>query len=315
MDKKLEIFNNLVSGLSNEKLELSKKDRFLDNLTYIKKLLNSGLSLSKQVEKYGNEIENISRSLYENYCKEFLIKEYEQGLLKTLFHRNIKKIAYYISHEENPNSKDLYFLLLNSGSLKQARNKKDSSLNYEIFTSLLKNFLKEKGYEHLVLFNDLENQIKNIQTKQNIEVSNSNIQVNELNEKIKIEFTDDSFQYYKKDFLRKEFLVYEDSYIDNNIKEKNVYYIQARYIDKEYSFEKFKDVIKNNNIIENYSIVVHNNSSIDTRLYIYRFIDNQLIMLKSLDASSCVFELDELIRRGRTNFSKKLSKYIEHITS
>lgn len=315
MSNKLKIYNDLISGLNDEKSILSKKDCFLDNLNYVKELLNSGLSLNKQIEKYSNNIEKISRSLYENYCKEFLKKEYEQGLLKSLFHRNIKKIAYYISQEENPNSKDLYLLLLNSGSLKQARNKKDSSVGYDVFTSLLKNFLIEKGYEHLVLFNDLDNEIKTIQTKQDIEVSSDNVHTNKLNEKIKIEFTDNSFEYYKKDFLKKEFLVYEDSYIDNNIKEKNVYYIQARYIDKEYSFEKFKDVIKNNKVLENYSIIVHNNSSVDTRLYIYRFIDNQLIMLKSLDASSCVFELEELIRRGRANFFKKLSEYLEHITS
>ena len=312
MNDKEKIFNDLVSCLDTEHTLFSKKDRFLQNLNYVKKLLFSGLSTKKQIELYSKEIEEISRSAYENYCKKYLKEEYEKGLLNTLLFRNIKSIAHYLTQEEKPTSTKLYNILLESGSLKKARNKKDSSIDYKTFEELLKEFLKNKGYENIIEFDKKETQINIDNTSKSTAVQNTHL---EEEKEVKIELVDGTYKYYDKDLLKTEFIEFENSYIDNNIKETNVYYIQARYIDKEYSFEKFKEVIKTNNLIENYSIIVHNNSNVDTRLYIYRFIDNKLIMLKSLDAASCVFELDELIRRGRTNFFEKLNEHIHYITN
>lgn len=303
MKTKEEIYKDLINNLNQKQANLSKKDIFLENLNYVKTLLQSGLSTKKQIEKYSIKVETISRSSYEKYCKEFLKYEYEKSILKSLFYRNIKAIAYYICHKQNPTSYDLYLSLLKKGSLKQAKNKKESSMQYEDFVLLLKEFLKNKGYENLIEFES--NKVPKI----------SSTKKENKNTKIKVDFIDDSFEFYDEKFLKKDFIVHEDSYIDNNIKEKNVYYIQARYIDKEYSFENFKELIKNEDIIENYSIIIHNNASVDTRLYIYRFIDNNLLMLRSLDASSCVFELDELIRRARDNFFEKFDSYLNKICS
>ncbi|NVJ53502.1 MAG: hypothetical protein HWD90_07385 [Campylobacteraceae bacterium] len=312
MNDKVKIFNDLISCLDEEKQQFTKKDTFAKNLDYVKKLLFSGLSTKKQIEEYSKEIQTISRSAYESYCKEYLKEEYEKGLLNTLLFRNIKTIAHYLTQEENPTSSKLYNKLLESGSIKQARNKKDSSIDYQTFITLLKKFLKERGYENIIEF-DKEIVQVNINKKE----SETSLVDNSIEEEtdIKLELVDGTLESCDKNFLKRNFIEFENSYIDNNIKEKNVYYIQARYIDKEYSFEKFKEIIKNNNILENYSIIIHNNSSIDTRLYIYRYIDNKLVVLKSLDAASCVFELDELIRRGRTNFFEKLEEHITYITS
>ncbi|RXJ89136.1 hypothetical protein CRV01_11000 [Arcobacter sp. CECT 8983] len=312
MNDKVKIFNDLISCLDEEKQQFTKKDTFAKNLDYVRKLLFSGLSTKKQIEEYSKQIQTISRSAYESYCKEYLKEEYEKGLLNTLLFRNIKTIAHYLTQEKNPTSSKLYNKLLESGSIKQARNKKDSSIDYQTFINLLKKFLKDKGYENIIEFDKQNLQINTYQKENDPLIVNSNV---EEETDIKLPLVDGTLESCDKNFLKTGFIEFENSYIDNNIKEKNVYYIQARYIDKEYSFEKFKNIIKNNNILENYSIIIHNNSSIDTRLYIYRFIDNKLVILKSLDAASCVFELDELIRRGRTNFFEKLDEHIGYITS
>lgn len=303
MLEKEKIFNDLISNLGDEFIETSKKDKFLNNLDYVKKLLFSGLSTKKQIEIYSKDIDSISRSLYEKYCKEYLKEEYEQGLLNTLFYRNIKTVAYFLTQNEKPNPKELYNLLLENGSLKQARNKKNSSITYEIFVQLLKNFLKQKGYEDLINFNEYNNETK----EKSLDESKDE------NPKIKIEFYDNSFEYYEKSFLIKNFIEQENSYIDNNIKEKNCYYLQTRYIDKEYSFEVFKNIITSKNIIENYSIIIHNNSTVDNRLYIYRLIDEKLVLIKNLNASTSVFELDELIRRSQKNFFDFFDEYLSDI--
>lgn len=303
MLEKEKIFNDLISNLGDEFIETSKKDKFLNNLDYVKKLLFSGLSTKKQIEIYSKDIDSISRSLYEKYCKEYLKEEYEQGLLNTLFYRNIKTVAYFLTQNEKPNPKELYNLLLENGSLKQARNKKNSSITYEIFVQLLKNFLKQKGYDDLINFNEYNNETK----------EKSLDECKDENPKIKIEFYDNSFEYYEKSFLIKNFIEQENSYIDNNIKEKNCYYLQTRYIDKEYSFEVFKNIITSKNIIENYSIIIHNNSTVDNRLYIYRLIDEKLVLIKNLNASTSVFELDELIRRSQKNFFDFFDEYLSDI--
>jgi len=305
MKSRKEIFNELISPLVEFKSVASKKDLFLQNIDYVKKLLQSGLSIQNQIENYNNEVEKISRSGYEKYCKEFLKEEYEQGLLNTLFFRNIKTIAYYLTNNENPKTSEIYTYLLNNGSLKKARNKKDSSLDYDTFLILLKEFLNNKGYKDIIEYDNLINL-----NSENIPTST---QINKLSSEIKIELIDNSFETFNIDYLKNNFIEYENSYIDNNIKEKNVYYIQSRYIDKEYDFDEFKNIIKKENLIEEYSIIIHNNSSIDTRLYIYRFIDNELILLKDLDALSCVFELDELIRRSRKNFFEKFGNYMDKL--
>lgn len=308
MKTKEEIFNELVSPVVEFKSITSKKDLFVQNIEYVKKLLQSGLSIKNQIENYNNEVEKISRSCYEKYCKEFLKEEYEQGLLYTLFFRNIKTIAYYLTNEKNPKASEIYTYLLNNGSLKKARNKKDSSLNYPTFMKLLKEFLNNKGYEDIIEFNLIEDSHKSKN------ITHSNNKKNVIDHKVKIELIDNSFEYLSIDFLQNNFIEHDNSYIDNNIKEKNVYYIQSRYVDKEYSFEKFKNIITQENVIEDYSIIIHNNSTIDTRLYIYRLIDNELILLKDLDALSCVFELDELIRRSRKSFFDRFKEYIHELT-
>ncbi|RXK14177.1 hypothetical protein CP965_01645 [Halarcobacter mediterraneus] len=307
MKNKKEIFIDLISCLDETNIKISKKDLFLQNIEYIKKLLFSGLSTKRQVDKFCEEIDIISRSAYEKYCKEFLKEEYEKGLLNTLFLRNLKTIAYFITEEKNPKASELYKKLLENGSLKQFRNKKDSSIDYSTFINLLKEFLKDKGYEELIEYDNISNLNEENETnnKTEIKIENPN--------KIKIDLVDDTSEYCNLEFLKTNFIEFENSYIDNNIKEKNVYYIQARYIDKEYSFENFKKIVLENSLIENYSIIIHNNSTIDTKLYIYRYINNGLILLKTLDALSCVFELEELIRRGRENFFYKFEKYLNRI--
>ncbi|RXK07900.1 hypothetical protein [Halarcobacter bivalviorum] len=309
MSLKEKIFNDLISSSNLDEEIECKKDIFLNNLNQVKLLLKSGLSTKKQIERYSKDIDLISRSSYEKYCKEFLKKEYEEGLLFTLFFRNIKTIAFYISEEKNPSSKELYLKLLEAGSLKKARNDKNSSLDYPTFLNLLKNFLKEKNYEDIIFYDELEQ----IDKKRDIKEENI-IKTEEKNEKIKIELVDNNIESCDLEFIKSNFIEYENSYIDNNIKEKNVYYIEARYIDKEYNFKKFKELILNEKYLEDYSIIIHNNSAIDTKLYIYRLIDNQLFLIKELDAISCVFELDELIRRGRKNFFEKFESHIEYLT-
>ncbi len=307
MKNKKQIFNDLISCLDETNIKISKKDLFLQNIEYVKKLLFSGLSTKRQVDKFCEEIDIISRSAYEKYCKEFLKEEYEKGLLNTLFLRNLKTIAYFITEEKNPKTSELYKKLLENGSLKQFRNKKDSSIDYSTFINLLKEFLKDKGYEELIEYDNISN-IKEKDENNNI----NRIKIEDSNE-IKIDLVDNTIEYCNLDFLKTNFIEFENSYIDNNIKEKNVYYLQARYIDKEYNFENFRKIVLESNLIENYSIIIHNNSTIDTKLYIYRYINNELILIKTLDALSCVFELEDLIRRGRENFFNKFEKYLNKI--
>lgn len=296
-----DIYNDLVSD-TFEETSKSKKDIFIENIAYVKKLLLSGLSTKKQIEKYSKKIEKISRSCYESYSKEFLNEIYEEGLKKSLFIRNIKKIAYYLTNEKNPKSSDLYKTLIDNGSLKLAKNKKDSSLDYENFSKLLKEFLHSKGYEEIITFDCIKEK-------------DTNKTIIPKSKEVEIVFLDNSSKSYDIEFLKNNFIEYEDSYIDNNIKEKNAYYIQTQDVNKEYDFEKFKEVIANNEVIENYSIILHNNSVVDTKLYIYRYIDNNLVLLKSINAKSSLFELEELIRRARNNFFEKLKAHMHYIQS
>lgn len=314
MKLKKNLYNELISGVLNYEIEKSKKDIFIENLYYVQKLLLSGLSTSKQIEKYTNEIETISRSCYEKYCKEFLNEVYEKGIINSLFHRNIKAIAFYLTHNENPKSTKLYNTLLDNGSLKLAKNKKDSSLNYSTFSNLLKEFLKNKGHENIITFDDEKINNSNTQKIQEEikEVKTEEIKIEETKE-IEIELFDNTSKICNVEFLKTDFVEYENSYIDNNILEKNVYYIQTKYIDKEYHFEKFKEVIRNHNLIENYSIIMHNNSVMDMKLYIYRYINGELILLKSVNAEASVFELDQLIRRARDSFFKKFDSHMDYI--
>ena len=71
MKNKKQIFNDLISCLDETNIKISKKDLFLQNIEYVKKLLFSGLSTKRQVDKFCEEIDIISRSAYEKYCKEF----------------------------------------------------------------------------------------------------------------------------------------------------------------------------------------------------------------------------------------------------
>ena len=314
MDLKQNIYNDLISDTLELENIKSKKDIFIENIPYVKKLLLSGLSTKKQIERYSEDVDTISRSCYEKYSKEFLNEVYEQGVIKSLFHRNIKTIAYYLTNEEKPKATILYNNLLKSGSLKLAKNKKDSSIDFKTFSKLLKEFLESKGHMDLISFDEEIKQISQIETKTNEVISIETIEVEEEKE-VEIKLIDDTSKICDIEFLKKDFVEYENSYIDNNIKEKNVYYIQTKYIDKEYHFDKFKDVIKNNNIMENYSIVLHNNSIVDMKLYIYRYVNKELVLLKSVNAESSLFELDQLVRRARDNFFTKFESHMNYIVN
>lgn len=310
MDLRQNIYNDLISDTFEHNTSKSKKDIFIENIPYVKKLLLSGLSTKKQIERYSDDIDEISRSCYEKYSKEFLNEIYEEGVIKSLFHRNIKTIAYYLTNEENPKSTKLYDNLLTSGSLKLAKNKKDSSLDYKTFSTLLKDFLEAKGHENLITF-DEKIDYPYEENSSDIEVNIETIQ--EEDKEVDIQLIDDTSKRCEVSFLKSNFVEYDNSYIDNNIKEKNVYYIQTKYIDKEYHFEKFKDVIRKHKIVEDYSIVLHNNSIVDMKLYIYRYVNNDLVLIKSVNAESSIFELDQLVRRARDNFFTKFESHMNYI--
>lgn len=111
----------------------NKKQLFLGNINFAKKLLKEGISIKEQSKKFSHKIEKINESTYAKYSREFLPDEYRQSTCKVTFQRNLLLIREYIINNTKLKIKksELYnYLLLEKKTLQTVAFDKKSNLTY-----------------------------------------------------------------------------------------------------------------------------------------------------------------------------------------
>gem|GEM_PF-6909101 len=308
------IYNKLIKENSPKKN--TKKAIFFDNLDFVIKLLQTDYSFKKQAEIYRKEIDQISPSSYQNFCKLFLQKEYKTAIKNKIFNAAFHHIAMYLSSTQilKKRTSKLYLQLKKSGALKLSKNKKDSHLSYEDFQSLLKTKLEEHGFKKIIEYDSLspESQTQaptplssempsagqaGQKEKSDIPAVFAKAQTNSKTYKedsrpqdkekpkpkpqkakrVKIEHDDGTVTEHHIEWLKTYYGQDRRSKIRNNITEKSFFYLQKKADGYVIDVEKARDALIEQKAIPNYSLFVYKPDDL-TR--IYRVVDDELYLLE-----------------------------------
>ncbi|AXH15226.1 hypothetical protein CRU99_03840 [Malaciobacter mytili] len=313
---KNEIFD-LSAFLSSEEISFLKtKDRILlSNSNKILSYLQSNSSLKEQTLMIKNDLNiEISVFTYRNFLLKYFKKSYEEHNINKVFINSKHIILQLILNENFNDSKKIYNFLLNEGSLKIVKNDNNSVISYINFCRKLEEFVNSKN----LLVNIIE---ENTQEELNIQ---NNIQDSEIVEildntkRIDIELIDGSFETHNISFLKNYYLVEEFSGKKFDFIEKNLYLIPSFDEGKVFDFKMIKKLIKDTKLMPEYSLVLHDNSNTDAKIYIYRYINGDLIFLDSF-SSILIVDILDLINLALKKFLNlykiyfdKENKYIKY---
>ncbi len=259
----------------------------------------------------------ISVFTYRNFLLKYFKKSYEEHNINKVFINVKHTILQLILNESFNDSKKIYNFLLNEGSLKVVKNDNNSVISYTDFCKKLEEFISSRN-----LFVNIikENKQEELDIKNNIQ-DNELVELIDNTKRIDIELIDGSFETHNISFLKNYYLVEEFSGKKFDFIEKNLYLIPSFDEGKVFDFKMIKELIKNTKLMPEYSLVLHDNSNIDAKIYIYRYINGDLVFLDSF-SSILIVDILDLINLALKKFLTlykiyfdKENKYIKYENS
>ncbi|RXJ83892.1 hypothetical protein CRU93_13320 [Arcobacter sp. CECT 8985] len=210
---------------------------------------------------------------------------------------------------ENFNDSDkIYNYLLSNGSLKKVKNDNNSTISYDDFCLKLKEFSNSKNLDINIINNNEKNE-NEIDIKKEIQDSEI-VEIIDNNKRIDIELIDGTKETHNLSFLKNYYLVEEFSGRKFDFIEKNLFMIPHSNEGKIYNFGNIKKLLKKSKLMPDYSLVLHDNSNDDSKIYIYRYINKELYFLDSF-SSLLIVDILDLINNSIKNFLELYNVYFE----
>ncbi len=300
---------DLSAFLSHEEINfLKNRDKILLlNMDKILVYLQSNSSLKEQTLMIKNDFNiEISVFTYRNFLLKYFKKSYENHNINKVFINSKHTILKLILNEGFNDSRKIYNFLLNEGSLKVVKNDSNSVISYTSFCNKLEEFTNSKNLAIKIVE---ENNKEELEIKNNIHDSEI-VELIDNTTRIDIELIDGSFETYNINFLKNYYLVEEFSGKKFDFIEKNLYLIPSFDEGKFFDFKMIKKLIKNTKLMPEYSLVLHDNSNIDAKVYIYRYINGDLIFIDSFSSILTINILD-LINLALKRFLNLFKIYFE----
>ncbi len=253
--------------------------------------LKSNNSLKQQVTKIKKELDiDISVFTYRNFLLKYFKKAYEEHNINKVFLNSQYTILRLILNEGFDDSKKIYNFLLNNGSLKIVKNDENSVIKYIDFYKKLEEFISTKNLSLKIIPEDEDN-LNEVDIKNEIHDSEI-VEIIDNTKRIDIELIDGSTETHNISFLKNYYIVEEFSGKKFDFVEKNLYLVPNTNEGKVFDFAMIKELIKDVKLMPEYSLVLYDNSNIDAKIYIYRYINGDLVFLDSFSSLLIVDILD-----------------------
>ncbi|RXK01009.1 hypothetical protein CRU98_00730 [Arcobacter sp. CECT 8986] len=303
---------DLSDYLEDEEISFLKQKHkvLLLNKEKIKHFLQSNASLKEQITQIKKDLDiDISVFTYRNFLLKYFKKSYEFHNINKVFLNSKHTILQLILNENFKDSEKIYNYLLDNGCLKKVKNDDTSFISYNEFTKLLKDYIKTKNLKIEIIEKSQENSIDEIDIKK--EIQDTEIaEIIDNTKRIDIELIDGSFETHNLSFLRNYYLVEEFSGRKFDFIEKNLFMVPASNEGKIYNFANIKKLIKHSKLLPQYSLVLHDNSNIDSKIYIYRYINGDLLFLDSF-SSLLIVDILDLINSSIKRFLNIYNIYFQ----
>ncbi|PHO10996.1 hypothetical protein CPG37_00690 [Malaciobacter canalis] len=302
---------NLCDFLNQEEIDFLKdRDRILlTNKDKIMMYLKSNNSLKQQVTKIKKELDiDISVFTYRNFLLKYFKKAYEEHNINKVFLNSQYTILRLILNEGFDDSKKIYNFLLNNGSLKIVKNDENSVIKYIDFYKKLEDFISTKNLSLKIIPEDEDN-LNEVDIKNEIHDSEI-VEIIDNTKRIDIELIDGSTETHNISFLKNYYIVEEFSGKKFDFIEKNLYLIPNTNEGKIFDFTMIKELIKDVRLMPEYSLVLYDNSNIDAKIYIYRYINGDLVFLDSF-SSLLIVDILDLINLALKKFLTLYKIYFE----
>jgi len=302
---------NLCDFLNQDEIDFLKdRDRILlTNKDKITMYLKSNNSLKQQVTKIKKELDiDISVFTYRNFLLKYFKKAYEEHNINKVFLNSQYTILRLILNEGFDDSKKIYNFLLNNGSLKVVKNDENSVIKYIDFYKKLEDFVSTKNLSLKIIPED-EDSSNEIDIKNEIHDSEI-VEIIDNTKRIDIELIDGSTETHNISFLKNYYIVEEFSGKKFDFIEKNLYLIPNTNEGKIFDFAMIKELIKDVRLMPEYSLVLYDNSNIDAKIYIYRYINGDLVFLDSF-SSLLIVDILDLINLALKKFLTLYKIYFE----
>ncbi|WP_419776714.1 hypothetical protein [Malaciobacter marinus] len=302
---------NLCDFLNQEEIDFLKdRDRILlTNKDKITMYLKSNNSLKQQVTKIKKELDiDISVFTYRNFLLKYFKKAYEEHNINKVFLNSQYTILRLILNEGFDDSKKIYNFLLNNGSLKIVKNDENSVIKYIDFYKKLEDFISTKNLSLKIIPEDEDN-LNEVDIKNEIHDSEI-VEIIDNTKRIDIELIDGSTETHNISFLKNYYIVEEFSGKKFDFVEKNLYLVPNTNEGKVFDFAMIKELIKDVKLMPEYSLVLYDNSNIDAKIYIYRYINGDLVFLDSF-SSLLIVDILDLINLALKKFLTLYKIYFE----
>lgn len=302
---------DLSEYINEEEIEFLKQKHkvLLQNKDKIKTYLKGNPSLKEQIKRIKQELNvDISVFTYRNFLLKYFSKSYNEHNINKVFLNNQYTILQLILNEEFETSKKIYNYLLSRGSLKKVKNDEKSVITYTEFSKKLKEFISKKNLNNEIIISEEEKEDE-VDIKKDIQDSEI-VEIIDNSKRIDIELIDGSYETHNLSFLRNYYLVEEFSGKKFDFIEKNLYMIPNSHEGKKFNFIPIKKLLKETKLLPEYSLVLHDNSNDDSKIYIYRYINNELVFLDSF-SSLLIVDILELINQALKRFLNLYEIYFE----
>jgi hypothetical protein len=284
-----------------------KESTLLKNSEKIKLLLSSNHSLKQQIEKLKEDLNvEISVFTYRNFLIKYFKKSYEEHTINKVF-ANCKVIVLdLILNKKIDDSVHIYEFLIKNKMLKKVKNDDKSIITYEKFLDKLKEYTNLK---HLSI--KIEDKIENADIEKEIAAHSKDIEEVSADTKVNIELLDGSLDPYNIRFLTYSYIFKKHSKKKYDFDEKNYIVIPTSYNNKKLDFEKIKNLIFEENLIKNYSLIFHDNKLEDGFLYIYRLINKKLHLLEKINSRESS-EFEDYYKKGVNIFLNNFENFLNN---
>ena len=127
--------------------------------------------------------------------------------------------------------------------------------------------------------------------------------------KVKIELNNGEIKETSEEFL-KSYYVVDEAFDENLILEKNIYAFKSENGGIEMDLEKLGGILKKKSFIENYSLVIHEDSE-RFKVIVYRLIDNEFYELKKINSGVFAVDMEEMRKISMKRFYEGLENRLE----
>lgn len=295
---------NLADFLDETEINSLKSTdaNILKNREKIKSILKTNSSLKEQIKSVNEDLNiNISIFTYRNFLIKYFKKSYEEHTLDKVFSKCKIAILDQILNNRYSDSIELYKYLFDEGLLKRVKNDENSKISYKEFIEKLKEYvdIKELSIEIKENIDDA----KIVRDASYLDKNNNSTKnkIENYDIKVDIELLDGSLDSYNLRFLTYSYIFKKHSKKKFDFDEKNYIVIPPLYENKKLDFEKIKDYIVENDVINNYSLIFYDNAEEEGFLYIYRLINDKFHLLEKISSKESL-DFEEYYKKGVITF-------------